>query len=143
MLQPPYIYYIATALLFLFPFIQAIGVVFFKSSLDPLSNISALDFMKLVSENQVPTDSYWDSMVKDITPDSEEDKNTLVEIFMEKISSCSSYLPSRKGSEVSQESRRSYLFSTFNDAPVLTESERGGSQISQLNQSVHSDEDTQ
>ena len=35
----------------LFPFIQAIGICFFKSSTDPLCNVSALSYLKLVSIN--------------------------------------------------------------------------------------------
>ena len=46
-----YLSYISLTLEFLFPFIQAIGVCLLKSSYDPMSNISALDYLKLVSEN--------------------------------------------------------------------------------------------
>ena len=67
----PYLAYTNDALEFLFPFIQALGICFFKSSTDPLSNISSLVFYKIVSSNQVPTDSYWCSMIKDITIESE------------------------------------------------------------------------
>ena len=67
-----YLLYIIKAERFLFPFFQALGVCIFKSSMDPLSNISAMDHLKLVSDNQVPTDSYWGSMVKDINLDEEE-----------------------------------------------------------------------
>ena len=41
-----------------FPAIQAAGLVFVKSSIDPLGNISKLNFLKMVSINQKATNSY-------------------------------------------------------------------------------------
>ena len=41
--------YLANSLNLYYPFIQAVGVCIFKSSLDPLSNVSALFYLKLVS----------------------------------------------------------------------------------------------
>ena len=120
---------------------QAMGVCFFKATLDPLSNISAMDHLKLVSDNQVPTSSYLESMVKDKPPGTQEERNHLVDVFLEKESECSSYLPSRKGSHVDTESRRSYLHSMIDSYAILTlESEHIPTRNSQLIQSVHSDD---
>ena len=41
-----------------FPFIQAYGLVFFKDSKDPLSHISKLDYLKIISINQKETKSF-------------------------------------------------------------------------------------
>lgn len=49
----------------IFPCIQVLGLCVFKPSNDPLSNVSALSYLKLVSMNQAPTKSYWDSMCHD------------------------------------------------------------------------------
>jgi hypothetical protein len=45
---------------FFFPTIQAVGICFLKDSIDPLSNVSTLSFYKLVSINQIPTESFLD-----------------------------------------------------------------------------------
>jgi hypothetical protein len=56
--------------LYFVPSLQAIGIIIFKSSTDPLSNVSSVSYLKLVSINQVPTKSYWNSMIKQETVES-------------------------------------------------------------------------
>jgi hypothetical protein len=41
-----------------FPAIQAAGLVFVKNTIDPLGNISKLDYLKIISMNQKATSSY-------------------------------------------------------------------------------------
>ena len=43
--------YFAYMLFVTFPFIQSFGICVFKSSYDPLSNVSALDYLRIVSIN--------------------------------------------------------------------------------------------
>ena len=52
-IRPLFIFYICY-----FPFIQALGLIFIKNTKDPLSNISKLDYLKLISINQVATQKY-------------------------------------------------------------------------------------
>ena len=67
-----------------FPFIQALGLVFFKDSKDPLSKISKLDYLKIISINQRATKTY-----KCIKED-EVMKKTIYDLRMESNSSLSS-----------------------------------------------------
>ena len=57
--------------------IQAFGVCFLKSSMDPIARISALFYHKIISINQAPTKSYWDSMLKEVTIEKQEHKKQL------------------------------------------------------------------
>jgi hypothetical protein len=50
---------------FFFPLIQSFGLIFVKKSLDPLSNISKLNHLKLVSINQSGTESFTDGEIKE------------------------------------------------------------------------------
>ena len=50
-----------------YPALKVFGISLLKSSTDPLSNVSSLSYLKLVSINQVPTESYWSSMIKEET----------------------------------------------------------------------------
>jgi hypothetical protein len=61
------LYWILAGITYLFPFIQSFGIFFFKQSIDPLSNVSSLGYLKLVSINQTPTESYWGSMITEET----------------------------------------------------------------------------
>ena len=70
------------ALKLLFPSIQAFGVCFFKSTMDPISKVSALFYHKIISINQVPTLSYWKSMMKEVTIEKKEHQKQLFEDFV-------------------------------------------------------------
>ena len=62
-------------------------------------------------------------------------------MFLEKESSCSSYLPSRKGSVEDIESRKSHLMSIMESYVFLTKSEVLRTENSKLNGSIYSDDD--
>lgn len=60
-----------------------------KPSVDPLSNVSALSYLKLVSIYQVPTKSYWASMIKEETLESKALKEQIAEEYIRKLSEVS------------------------------------------------------
>ena len=78
--------YVISGLHFLFPSIQAFGVCFFKSSMDPIARVSALFYHKIISINQAPTKSYWDSMMKEVTIEKKEHQKQLFKEFVEEQS---------------------------------------------------------
>ena len=81
-------------------------------------------------------------MVSDKAPGTQEERKHMVDAFLEKESECSSYLPSRKGSYVDSETRRSFLTSMIDSYAILTiESEHIPTRNSQLNEGIHSDND--
>jgi hypothetical protein len=92
-----------------FPFIQAIGVCLFKSSYDPLSNVSALYYLRIISINQIPTKSYWDSMISEVTVELEKNRKLLVASFLEKESS----LPISRRTSYNSSMREDYLMRSF------------------------------
>ena len=71
--------YLSNIGFFTFPFLQVIGICIFKSSKDPVSNVSALSYLKLVSRNQHPTSKNFNQFIKDETIESVEHKTQLMD----------------------------------------------------------------
>ena len=84
--------YFGTILVIYFPVIQAFGICFYKASLDPLSNISSLNYLRIVSINQIPTDSFWPCMITENTFAKQEHKKQVADAYMSKKSNASSLI---------------------------------------------------
>ncbi len=54
----------------------------FKSSYDPLSNVFRLDYLKLKSKNQVPTGSFWKTMISKNTLKKDARKKLVADAYL-------------------------------------------------------------
>ena len=105
--------YVDYIIITIFPFIQAFGICFFKASADPLSNVSTLSYLKLVSINQQPTDSYWASMIKTMGKNAQEShKKCIIDEYLRKEST----LSLSRASSYNVEKRREQLWESFNSS---------------------------
>ena len=84
--------YLGAILEIYFPLIQTFGVCYFKATLDPISKVSSLDYLKIVSINQMPTDSFYKSCITENSFAKEEHKREIEQEYMRKKSNASSII---------------------------------------------------
>jgi hypothetical protein len=93
-------------------------------TLDPLSNVSSLSYLKIVSMNQNPTPSYWNAMIKDETLASADRKRQIADAYVEKHKdSVLSSLSSGKDSFMDYKHSDILSFSSYSDKISQSRSE--------------------
>lgn len=90
--------YLGNVGFFTYPFLQVIGICIFKSSKDPVSNVSSLGYLKLVSRNQRATSRNYNGFIKDESIEKTEHKTQIMQEFVRNQSPLSSF-HSRKSSK--------------------------------------------
>ena len=120
-----------------YPLIQTVGVCIFKATLDPLSNVSSLNYLRIVSINQIATKSFWPSMITESSFEKTEHQKQIADAFTAKKSNNSSMISSNS----SDSDKEQYTFDF--EENLRTVAQIVGTDGSRLNMSVHSNEENQ